>query len=61
MEIRKVIPGLKQARRLASDQLTKNLARNRYAPVPHTPSLWRHHTSYLVFSLVIDDFGIKYT
>ena len=58
-EIRKGMPGIKQARRLASDRLTKNLARNGYAPVPHTPSLWRHHTSDLVFSLVVNDFGIK--
>ena len=61
MDIRKGMPGLKQSGRLASDHLTKNLARNRYAPVPHTPSLWRHHTSDLVFSLVVDNFGIKYT
>ena len=61
MEIRKVMSGLKQAGQIASDLLTKNLARNGYAPVPHTPSLWRHHTSDLVFSLVVDDFGIKYT
>ena len=61
MEIRKGIPGLKQAERLASNRLTKNLARNGYALIPHTPSLWCHHTSYLVFSLVIDNFGIKYT
>ena len=27
----------------------------------HTLSLWRHHTSDLVVSLVVDDFGIKYT
>ena len=25
------------------------------------PSLWRHYTSDLVFSLAVDDFGIKYT
>ena len=55
------MPGLKQAGRLASDRLTKNLARDGYVPVPHAPSLWRHHTSDLVFSLVVDDFGIKYT
>ena len=40
MEIRKGMPGLKKSGRLASDQLTKNLARNGYALVPHTPSLW---------------------
>ena len=51
MEIRKGMPGLKQAGRLASDRLTKNLARNGYAPVPHTPSLWRHYTSDFMFSL----------
>ena len=61
METRKGVPGLKQAGRLASDRLTKNLARNRYAPVPHTPSLWRHHTSDLLFYLVVNDFKIKYT
>ena len=61
MEIIKWVPRLKQAGRLASDRLTKNIARNGYAPVPHTPSLWRHHTSDLVFFLVVDDFGIKYT
>ena len=55
------MPGLKQAGRLAIDRLTKNLASNVYAPIPHTPPLWRHHTSDLVFSLLADDFGIKYT
>ena len=59
-DIRKGIPGLKQAGRLASNCLTKNLSRNGYAPVPHTPYLWRHHTLDLMFSLVVDDFGIKY-
>ena len=49
MEIRNRMTGLNQARRLARDELTKNLARNRYALFPHAPSLWRHHTSDLVF------------
>ena len=61
MDIRQGMPGLKQAVTLSFDRLTKNLARNGYATIPHTPSLWRHHTSDLVFSLVIDGFGIKYT
>ena len=61
MEIRKGMTGLKQAGRLARNGLTKNLARNGYAPVPHTLSLWRHHTSDLVFYLFVNDFGIKYT
>ena len=61
IEIMKRMLGLKQARRLARDCLTKNLARNVYAQVPRTPSLWRHHTSDLMFSLVVDNFGINYT
>ena len=61
MDIRKGMPGIKKDARLASNRLTKNLARNGYATVPHTPSLWCYHTSDLVFSLVVDDFGIKYT
>ena len=59
--IRKGMPGLKQAVRIASNRLTKNLARNGYAPVPHTLSLWRHHTSYLFSPMVVNNFGIKYT
>ena len=61
MDIRKGISRLKQAGRLARDRLTKNLSRNGYSPVPHTPSLWRHHMSDLVFYIVLDNFGIKYT
>ena len=61
MEIRKGMTGLKQARRLAIERLTKNLTRNGYAPVPHTQYLWRHHTSDLMFSLIAVNFGIKYT
>ena len=61
MEIIKGIPGLKKAGKLASNRLTNNLERNRYAPVPHTPSLWLHHTSEILFSLVVNNFGIKYT
>ena len=53
--------GLKKARRLANNRLTKNLAIHGYVPVKHTPSLWRQHTIDLVFSLVVDNFVIKYT
>ena len=61
MEIRKGIPGLKQAGRLARDRLPKNLTRNGYVPVKHTPSLWHNHMNELLFSLVVNYFGIKCT
>ena len=60
MEIRKGMPGLKQAGRIANDRLTIQLAKLGYRPVPITPSLWTHDTRPVDFSLVVDDFGVKY-
>jgi hypothetical protein len=60
MEIRKGMPGLKQAGRIANDRLTIHLAKFGYRPVPVTPSLWTHDTCPVDFSLVVDDFGVKY-
>ena len=61
MEIRKGIPGLKQAVRIANKRLTKHLQNHGYAPCPCTPALWRHNTLPIVFTLVVDNFGVKYT
>jgi hypothetical protein len=41
--------------------LIQLLAPHGYCPVPLTPSLWHHDTRDLTFSLVVNDFGIKYT
>ena len=60
MEVRKGIPGLKQAGKVANERLTKHLAKYGYAPVPRTPALWRHTTRQTCFTLCVDDFGIKY-
>jgi hypothetical protein len=60
MEVRKGMPGLKQAGRIANDRLTTHLAKFGYRPVPITPSLWTHDTRPIDFSLVVDDFGVKY-
>jgi hypothetical protein len=60
-EVRRGMYGLPQAGRIANDQLTAFLAPKGYTPVPITPGLWRHDKSDLVFTLVVDDFGIKYT
>lgn len=61
VEVRKGMYGLKQAGRLANDQVTVYLAKYGYRPVPITPGLWKHDTRNLSFTLVVDDFGIKYT
>ena len=60
LEIRKGMPGLKQAGRIANDRLQTHLAKYDYAPVARTPSLWKHATRPVTFSLVVDDFGVKY-
>ena len=60
IEIRKGMPGLKQAGKIANDRLTHNLAQYGYRPKPRTPSLWKHDTRPVGFTLVVDDFGVKY-
>jgi hypothetical protein len=61
VEIRRGMYGLPQAGRLANDQLIAFLAPHGYRPVPLTPGLWRHDTKDITFSLVVDDFGVRYT
>ena len=60
LEIRKVMPDLKQAGRITNNQLKAHLAQFGFAPVTRTPALWEHDTKPTVFSLVFDDFGVKY-
>ena len=38
----------------------KRLEPHGYIEVPHTPGLWKHKTRPVQFSLVVDDFGVKY-
>ena len=51
---------LTQAGKIANDKLKLHLANFGYEPAPITPGLWRHQNTPLQFSLVVDDFGIKY-
>ena len=39
IEIRKGIPGLRQAGKISNNRLTTHLSRHGYHPVPRTPSL----------------------
>jgi hypothetical protein len=60
-EARKGMYGLPQAGRLVNDRLTKFLEPRGYVPCKHTYGLWRDTKSDLMFTLVVDDFGIRYT
>ena len=60
VEIRRSIYGLPQAGKLVNTALKEHLAPYGYFEVVHTPGLWRHITRPIAFSLVVDDFGVKY-
>ena len=51
---------LNQSGILANEQLTYHLDISYYHPTPLIHILWTHKTRKIKFSLVIDDFGIKY-
>ncbi len=60
MEIRRGCYGLPQSGILANKLLKKRMAQHGYFEVPHTPGLWKHIRRPVQFTLVVDDFGIKY-
>jgi hypothetical protein len=60
IEIRKGMYGLKQAGLLANQLLQTRLAPFGYYPARHTPGLWLHQTRPISFTLVLDDFTVKY-
>jgi hypothetical protein len=60
IEIRKGVYGLKQAGLLANQLLQTRLAQFGYYPSRHTPGLWLHKTRPISFTLVVEDFAVKY-
>jgi hypothetical protein len=60
VEITKGMYGLPQAGRLANDLLAKRLAKHGYFQSPTTAGLWKHTSRPIQFTLIVDDFGLKY-
>jgi len=60
LEMRKTMYGLPQAGSLANKLLNEHLEPHGYREVPHTPGLWKHDIRPVQFSLVVDDFHVKY-
>jgi hypothetical protein len=60
IEIRKGMYGLKQGSLLANQVLQQRLAHYGYYHVQHTPGLWLHKKRPIAFTLVMDDFAVKY-
>ena len=59
-DIQKGMYGLPQAGRITHDNFKTNIAKTNYAPCKHTPGLWRHATANITFTLLVDDFLVKY-
>ncbi len=60
LEMRRAVWGLPQAGILANRLLQKRLLPHGYYECKHTPGLWRHFTRPISFTLVANDFGVKY-
>jgi hypothetical protein len=60
IEIRKGMYRLKQAGLLANQLLQTRLSPFGYYPARHTPGLWLRKTRPISFSLVVDNFAVKY-
>ena len=61
LEILKRMYGLKQAGKIAHDELVKHLAPYGYKSARHTPWYWKHDNKQIFFVLCVDDFVIEYT
>ena len=59
--IQKGIPDLKQAGKIAHAHVCTHMGKYEYTPVKNTPTLWKHETRDIVFTLMVDYFGIKFT
>ncbi len=60
IEVHKGMYGLPQAGILAQELLEQRLNKHGYFQNKAIPGLWMHQTRPISFTLVVDDFGIKY-
>lgn len=61
MKIIRGMYGLPQAGRLANNLLKQRLSKYSYYETNTTPGLWKHTFRPIYFTLIVDDFGIKFT
>ena len=60
LEMRRAVWGLPQAGILANKRLRRKLAPFGYYECVNTPGLWYHETRPITFTLVVNNFGVKY-
>ena len=59
-KIKKALYGLKESRRIANEDMIDHLASFGYHESKFTKGLFKHDTRDISFTLVVDDFGIKW-
>ena len=59
-KIKKGMYGLRQAARLAYDDLKTHLAKYGYYPDTIAQNIWKHNERKTKFCLCVDDFGVQY-
>ena len=59
-EISNGVYGLPQSGSLVNKLLEKRLQKRDYYECPITPGLWRHKWRPIVFTLIVDSFGVEY-
>ena len=60
LEICKGMYGFTHASMLVNNHLNKILGTYGFIPAAYTPGLWRKQMCPIYFTLVVDDFGVKY-
>ena len=60
INITKGMYGLPQSGLLANKQLQWSLLKEGYFPCKDYTGIWKHQTRPIWFTLVVDDFGVKY-
>ena len=60
-KIRKCMYGLPQAGKLSQTRLIRHFSNHGYIQCANTPCLFRHVTRDIMFSLVVDNFGVRYS
>ena len=53
--------GIPEAGRLANDLLRARLKKHGYVEATHTSVYWKHIWKPISWTLIVDDFGFKYT
>lgn len=59
-EVMGALYGMKQAGYLANKDIEEHLANHGYTSRPTTPCLFKHKTDNIEFTLITDDFGVRY-